>query len=212
MLLTTTVCHPALANDNLSGIVVLAALARALAGRSLRHRYRLVWSPGTLGPLCWLHHNSERRRRHRARPRDLVRRGPRRHHLQAQPHEARRNRPRRGGRSPRQARRRDRRLVAVRRRRATVLLAGLRPAVRGVLALAGGCVPRVPLVRRRPRPSSRPRRSLTRTARCCQIIDVFERDGTYVNASPTASRSSVDGASTDRSGAARAARRRPSGS
>ena len=57
MLLTTTVCHPALANDNLSGIVVLAALAHALTGRSLRHNYRLLWSPGTLGPLCWLHHN-----------------------------------------------------------------------------------------------------------------------------------------------------------
>ncbi len=57
VLLTTTVCHPALANDNLSGIVVTAALARALAGQSLRRSYRLLWSPGTLGPLCWLHHN-----------------------------------------------------------------------------------------------------------------------------------------------------------
>jgi aminopeptidase-like protein len=57
VLLTTTVCHPALANDNLSGIVVLAAVARALANRKLRNTYRLLWSPGTLGPLCWLHHN-----------------------------------------------------------------------------------------------------------------------------------------------------------
>ena len=46
---TTTVCHPSLANDNLSGIVVLAALGRALAGRPLRHSYRLVWSPGHAG-------------------------------------------------------------------------------------------------------------------------------------------------------------------
>ena len=57
MLLTTTVCHPALANDNLSGIVVTAALARTLATQSLRYSYRLLWSPGTIGPLCWLHHN-----------------------------------------------------------------------------------------------------------------------------------------------------------
>lgn len=57
VLLTTTICHPALANDNLSGIVVVAALARALASQSLRYCYRLLWSPGTLGPLCWLHHN-----------------------------------------------------------------------------------------------------------------------------------------------------------
>ena len=56
-LLTTTVCHPALANDNLSGIVLLAGLARILAAQELRHSFRLVWSPGTIGPLCWLHTN-----------------------------------------------------------------------------------------------------------------------------------------------------------
>jgi aminopeptidase-like protein len=57
VLLTTTVCHPALANDNLSGIAMTAALARTLTQQSLRYSYRLLWSPGTLGPLCWLHHN-----------------------------------------------------------------------------------------------------------------------------------------------------------
>ena len=56
-LLTTTVCHPALANDNLSGIVLLAGLARILGAQDLRHSFRLVWSPGTIGPLCWLHTN-----------------------------------------------------------------------------------------------------------------------------------------------------------
>jgi len=59
-LLSTYVCHPALANDNLSGIVVLWALARALGGQRLVHTYRLLWSPGTLGPLCWLDRNRER--------------------------------------------------------------------------------------------------------------------------------------------------------
>ena len=59
-LLSTYVCHPALANDNLSGIVVLWALARALAEQRLEHTYRLLWSPGTLGPLCWLDRNRER--------------------------------------------------------------------------------------------------------------------------------------------------------
>ena len=150
VLLTTTVCHPALANDNLSGIVVLAALARALAGRSLRHSYRLVWSPGTLGPLCWLHHN-------RGIVDDIVHGlaiscvGDRGHITYKR---SRRgddgNRPRGGGRPPRHARRSDRRLVAVRRRRAPVLLPRLRPTVRSVLALTGGRVPRVPLLRRRP--------------------------------------------------------------
>ena len=58
-LLSTHVCHPALANDNLSGVVLLWALARALAGQSLRHTYRFLWSPGTLGPLCWLDRNRD---------------------------------------------------------------------------------------------------------------------------------------------------------
>jgi len=56
-LLSTYVCHPALANDNLSGIVVLWALARTLLQQQLTHTFRLLWSPGTLGPLCWLARN-----------------------------------------------------------------------------------------------------------------------------------------------------------
>jgi aminopeptidase-like protein len=60
VLLTTTVCHPALANDNLSGIVLLAGLAEALSAQEdLRHSFRLVWSPGTIGPLCWLSVNGD---------------------------------------------------------------------------------------------------------------------------------------------------------
>jgi aminopeptidase-like protein len=57
-LLTTTICHPSLANDNLSGIVVLAGLARILKKQRLRHAFRCLWSPGTIGPLCWLHQNA----------------------------------------------------------------------------------------------------------------------------------------------------------
>ena len=56
-LLTTHVCHPALANDNLSGVVLLWALAKTLATQKLTHTFRLLWSPGTLGPLCWLDRN-----------------------------------------------------------------------------------------------------------------------------------------------------------
>ncbi len=56
-LLTTHVCHPALANDNLSGVVLLWALAKTLATQQLTHTFRLLWSPGTLGPLCWLARN-----------------------------------------------------------------------------------------------------------------------------------------------------------
>jgi len=58
-LISTYVCHPALANDNLSGIVLLWALARTLGRQRLTNTYRLLWSPGTLGPLCWLARNLE---------------------------------------------------------------------------------------------------------------------------------------------------------
>jgi aminopeptidase-like protein len=60
VLISTYVCHPSLANDNLSGIVVAAMLAKALGERELRHTYRFVFAPGTIGPLTWLHENRDR--------------------------------------------------------------------------------------------------------------------------------------------------------
>ena len=59
ILLSTYVCHPSLANDNLSGIVVLAALGRALLGAQLRHGYRLLFAPSTIGALAWLSRNEQ---------------------------------------------------------------------------------------------------------------------------------------------------------
>jgi len=60
VLLSTYVCHPSLANDNLSGIAVAALLGKQLLERELRHTYRIVFAPGTIGPLAWLHDNRER--------------------------------------------------------------------------------------------------------------------------------------------------------
>lgn len=58
VLLATHTCHPSLANDNLSGIVVLAALARELAARPRRHlSYRFLFAPGTIGAITWLARN-----------------------------------------------------------------------------------------------------------------------------------------------------------
>jgi aminopeptidase-like protein len=54
ILVTTHVCHPSLANDNLSGIAVAAALARALRARRRRLSYRFLFIPGTIGSLTWL--------------------------------------------------------------------------------------------------------------------------------------------------------------
>jgi aminopeptidase-like protein len=59
VLVSTYVCHPSLANDNLSGIAVATMLARRLQGRPLRHSYRFLFAPGTIGPLAWLERNHE---------------------------------------------------------------------------------------------------------------------------------------------------------
>ena len=60
VLISTYVCHPSLANDNLSGIAVAAMVAKELAARERRHTYRVVFAPGTIGPLTWLHENRGR--------------------------------------------------------------------------------------------------------------------------------------------------------
>lgn len=54
VLLSTYVCHPALANDNLSGVALLAVAGARLTARPRRLSYRLAFGPGTLGPLAWL--------------------------------------------------------------------------------------------------------------------------------------------------------------
>jgi aminopeptidase-like protein len=59
VLISTYLCHPSLANDNLSGIAVVAMLAKELSQRELRHTYRFLFAPGTIGPLTWLHENRD---------------------------------------------------------------------------------------------------------------------------------------------------------
>jgi aminopeptidase-like protein len=54
ILVTTHVCHPSLANDNLSGIALLTQLAATLASQPNRHSYRLLFIPGTIGSITWL--------------------------------------------------------------------------------------------------------------------------------------------------------------
>lgn len=56
----THVCHPSLANDNLSGIAVAAALARELRCARPRLTWRFIFGPGTIGSLAWLARNEGR--------------------------------------------------------------------------------------------------------------------------------------------------------
>jgi aminopeptidase-like protein len=60
ILLSTHVCHPALCNDNLSGLVIAAFLGRRLAARRRRHTYRILFVPGTIGSITWLAQNETR--------------------------------------------------------------------------------------------------------------------------------------------------------
>ena len=56
-LVLTHICHPALANDNASGLAVVALLAEALAKEQPRLSYRFVFTPATIGSITWLARN-----------------------------------------------------------------------------------------------------------------------------------------------------------
>jgi aminopeptidase-like protein len=56
-LLHTHSCHPSLANDNLSGLVVLAALYTLLSREPRRYSYRFLVAPATIGAITWLARN-----------------------------------------------------------------------------------------------------------------------------------------------------------
>ena len=63
VLVSSHCCHPSLANDNLSGMVLAATLARLLHGVPLRYTYRFLFAPGTIGAIAWLASNEDRVRR-----------------------------------------------------------------------------------------------------------------------------------------------------
>ena len=60
VLVWTHVCHPSLANDNLSALAVAAFLARSLSARPRALTYRFVFAPTTIGAITWLARNEAR--------------------------------------------------------------------------------------------------------------------------------------------------------
>ena len=152
VLLTTYACHPSLANDNLSGVALLAELGRALAGQpELRFTYRLLWvrarsgrsagSRGTAATVGRIRHGLVLSCLGDAGPFTYKR--SRRGNTEIDQVAAYVLRSRSGEPCPG--------LVSLRRRRAAVLLAGIRSGGRRVLSDAGRSVPRVSLVGRRSR-------------------------------------------------------------
>jgi aminopeptidase-like protein len=56
-------CHPSLCNDNLSGMGVATYLAKHLSQKKLRHSYRFLFIPGTIGSITWLSINEDKVRK-----------------------------------------------------------------------------------------------------------------------------------------------------
>ena len=59
VLVSTHVCHPSMANDNLSGIALATLLAEHLGSRDSRYSYRFLFVPGTIGSITWLARNQD---------------------------------------------------------------------------------------------------------------------------------------------------------
>jgi aminopeptidase-like protein len=60
VLFSCHICHPSLANDNLSGIAVATMLADHIQRLRPRHSYRFLFIPGTIGSLTWLARNEDK--------------------------------------------------------------------------------------------------------------------------------------------------------
>ena len=58
-LISTYLCHPSLANDNLSGVVLTALLAEELLHRDNRYSWRVLFVPETIGAIAYLAHNEK---------------------------------------------------------------------------------------------------------------------------------------------------------
>ena len=59
VLISCHVCHPAICNDNLSGITLAVKLAETMAMRPRRYSYRFLFIPGTIGSITWLAQNEQ---------------------------------------------------------------------------------------------------------------------------------------------------------
>lgn len=57
ILVSCHVCHPSLCNDNLSGLAVTTALAKAMAEKARRYSYRFIFIPATIGAITWMARN-----------------------------------------------------------------------------------------------------------------------------------------------------------
>ncbi|MDD5069569.1 MAG: DUF4910 domain-containing protein [Candidatus Omnitrophica bacterium] len=62
-LISTYICHPSLANDNLSGAILTAFLGKELLKRKLNFSYRIIFVPETIGAITYCANNQEAMRK-----------------------------------------------------------------------------------------------------------------------------------------------------
>jgi aminopeptidase-like protein len=58
-LVSTYICHPSLANDNLSGVVLTAFLAKELLKKKRNFSYRIIFVPETIGAITYCAHHEK---------------------------------------------------------------------------------------------------------------------------------------------------------
>jgi aminopeptidase-like protein len=59
ILISTYLCHPSLANDNLSGVVMTVGLAKKILRNDNYYSYRFLFIPETIGAITWLSRNEK---------------------------------------------------------------------------------------------------------------------------------------------------------
>ena len=61
ILISTYICHPSMANDNLSGIMVTSLLAKHISSmKNRKFTYRIIFIPETIGAIAYLHQNKKK--------------------------------------------------------------------------------------------------------------------------------------------------------
>lgn len=63
ILISCNICHPSLANNELSGMIVSIFLAKYLKGRDNFYTYRIVFLPETIGSIAYIHKNFKKLRK-----------------------------------------------------------------------------------------------------------------------------------------------------